>query len=164
MNIRIANIIKESFVDGPGIRYTIFTQGCKHNCPGCHNPQTHDTTKGVLVDVDNILEDIMNVAQCNPLVKGVTFTGGEPLLQLKPLLYLCQRIRVLTDYNIWIYTGYTFEKALKLKYFKELLPFINTIVDGPYIEAERDLELQFRGSRNQKIIKIDKKLLEEINK
>ena len=153
MNIRLAGIVKESFVDGPGIRYTIFTQGCEHNCPGCQNPQTHDRKKGVLVDVDDLFSDIMSTYENNPLITGITFSGGEPLLQIKPVLYLCQRIKVLLDNTIWIYTGYTLEKAMKLKYFDELLHFFDVLVDGPYIEELRDLELPFRGSSNQNIIK-----------
>lgn len=162
MNIRLAGIVKESFVDGPGIRYTIFTQGCNHNCPGCHNPQTHAFDKGVLVDVNDVLEDILKVSDNNPLVHGVTFSGGEPLLQLTQVKYLCERIKTLTDYNIWLYTGYTIEQAKDLEGFKELLLFVDVIVDGPYIESLRDLELKFRGSSNQRILKIDKEYIDKM--
>jgi len=149
--LRIAGIEPESIVDGPGIRYSIFTQGCTHNCMGCHNLQTHDINGGSWADRDEILKELKE----NPLLRGVTFSGGEPFLQPEPLCCLAKDIKGL-GMDLIIYTGFTLEKLLEMgksnKSILELLKLADTLIDGPYMEEKRDLELQFRGSSNQRII------------
>ena len=153
--IRIADIVNESVVDGKGIRMTVFTQGCKHNCKGCHNPQTHDLNGGEIVDLKFILDE----ADKDPLLDGVTLSGGEPFLQPKPLAVLCDELHK-RKLNVWCYSGYTYEQLKELSEtdggVKELLEKIDVLVDGRYSEKERDLTLKFRGSRNQRILDMQK--------
>lgn len=151
--LRIAGIVKESYVDGPGIRYTIFTQGCPHHCFKCQNPETWDIDKGTLVDIDKLIEDI----QENPLLDGVTLSGGDPLIQ-EETLELVQKLREKTSLNIWCYTGYSYEEVLNNDKFKKILNYIDVLVDGEYIDSLRSLSLLFRGSSNQRLIDIKKSL------
>lgn len=154
--IRIAGKVDDSIVDGPGIRYTIFFQGCPHHCPGCHNPETHDFNGGHFEEI----EDIINEIKKNPLLLGVTISGGEPFFQKEELLTLVKEIRK-TNLNIMVYTGYTFENLINSDSItKEILSNIDYLVDGPFILKERDLELIFRGSRNQRYIDVKKTLKE----
>ncbi len=157
MLIKLAGLVPESFVDGPGIRFTIFTQGCPHNCEGCHNPETHDFNGGRLADADKIIEKIIS----NPLVKGVTFSGGEPFCQPEPLAYIAERLKA-KDFHIMSYSGYTFEELLEKgksnKYIAALLNNLDILVDGRFVLSERSLELKFRGSRNQRIIDVSKSI------
>ncbi|MBE6872921.1 anaerobic ribonucleoside-triphosphate reductase activating protein [Ruminococcus sp.] len=162
MEIRIAGLAEESIVDGPGFRYTIFTQGCPHNCKGCHNPQTHDPNGGRLDDTDRIFEQIIK----DPLLDGVTFSGGEPFCQCKPLVCLAKKIRSFNERKLGIisYTGYTFEQLMKRSETdpdcKELLSLLDYLVDGRYEEDKRSLELKFRGSSNQRFIDVQRSLKE----
>lgn len=155
--IRIAGIEPESFVDGPGIRMTVFTQGCTHHCPGCQNPQTHDFNGGHFVDIDEILEMIEE----NPLLDGVTFSGGDPMDQAAPLIPLAREIKERGK-NLVIFTGYTYERLMELTNERpemfELLTFADILIDGPFILAKRSLELKFRGSSNQRIIDVQESL------
>lgn len=159
MEIRLAGVIRESIVDGPGIRLTVFTQGCPHNCPGCHNPQTHDFDGGYMSDTDNILKAIKE----NPLLQGVTFSGGEPFMQCRPLTELAKECHKL-GLNIMVYTGYTFENLLagfkENPQWKELLENTDILVDGPFILQQRSLMLHFRGSKNQRILDVPRSLSE----
>ncbi len=153
MEIRLAGTVNDSIVDGPGIRYTIFVQGCPHNCEGCHNPQTHDFNGGHIIDTDELLEQIKK----NPLLKGVTFSGGEPFCQAAALADLGAKIHAL-GLNILTYTGYTLEKLYEGR--KEhpewllLLEQTDYLIDGPFVLAQKSLMLLFRGSKNQRIIDI----------
>lgn len=153
MEIRIAGTARESVVDGPGLRFVVFAQGCRHCCTGCHNPDTWDPLGGVPVNVEDLLQQIKN----EKLIKGVTFSGGEPFLQAGPLARLGRQVKAL-GLDIITYTGYTWEKLQSLlpedQDVKELLLVSDYIVDGPFIMAERDFELPFRGSRNQRIIDV----------
>lgn len=157
MLIKLSGLVPESFVDGPGIRFTIFTQGCPHRCEGCHNPETHDFNGGRMADVDRILDKITE----NPLIKGVTFSGGEPFSQPEPLAYLARKLKD-RDYHVMSYSGYTFEQLYDMSRenhnIRDLLENIDILVDGPFILRERSLELRFRGSRNQRIIDVHKSL------
>lgn len=154
--IRIAGKVDDSIVDGPGIRYTIFFQGCPHHCPGCHNPETHDFNGGHFEEIADIVKEIKK----NPLLLGVTISGGEPFSQKEQLLSLVKKIKEL-NLNIMVYTGYTFEYLINLdSVTKEILSSIDYLVDGPFILKERDLELIFRGSRNQRYIDVKKTLKE----
>ncbi|MCD8355411.1 MAG: anaerobic ribonucleoside-triphosphate reductase activating protein [Clostridia bacterium] len=155
LKLRIAGVIDESIVDGPGIRFVIFTQGCPHHCPGCHNPQTHDFASGQLVPISKLLSDV----QADPLISGVTLSGGEPFCQPEPLAEL---VRILKQggKNIMAYSGYTWEQLLDMDNpaVFSLLKQCDVLVDGPFVEAQRDLSLQFRGSRNQRLIDVQKSL------
>ncbi|MBQ8614497.1 MAG: anaerobic ribonucleoside-triphosphate reductase activating protein [Ruminiclostridium sp.] len=151
MLIRLAGLVPESMVDGPGIRFTIFTQGCPHKCEGCHNPETHDFNSGRLADVDKIFSKII----ANPLIKGVTFSGGEPFCQPEPLAYLAALLKE-KGYHVMSYSGYTFEELIEKgksnEHIKNLLSRLDVLVDGRFVLAERSLELRFRGSRNQRVL------------
>lgn len=148
MEIRIAGVIPESIVDGEGIRYAIFMQGCLRHCEGCHNPATHPLDGGKIVDTDELIAAIKK----NPLLSGITLTGGEPLLQIPPAIELAKATKNL-GLNVWCYTGYTLEEIPPTA--QELLKFVDVLVDGPFILAQRDLELDFRGSSNQRVIDLN---------
>lgn len=153
MDIRLAGVSQDSIVDGHGIRYTIFVQGCPHNCYGCQNPQTHSFTGGYLRSVDDIINDILE----NPLLDGVTFSGGEPFCKAKQLAYLGSKIKSLgRGLDIITYTGYTFEylyqSATKENGYMELLSVSDMIVDGQFQMDKKSYDLVFRGSSNQRFI------------
>lgn len=158
MELRIAGVVKESVVDGPGLRFVVFAQGCRHGCKGCHNPDTWEPSGGTPVTVDELLKQI----KAARLIKGVTFSGGEPFLQAAPLARLGQAVKKL-GLDVITYTGYTWEELLALaeedRGIKALIKVSDYIVDGPFILAERDLELPFRGSRNQRIINVSQSLM-----
>lgn len=155
--LRIAGIIKESIVDGPGIRLVVFTQGCRHNCPGCHNPNSHSFEGGTLVDISFILQQVKN----NPLLDGVTLSGGEPFEQAEILAELAREIKNL-GLNIMTYTGYKFEYLLANadahSGWAELLDQTDILVDGRFDIEKKNLLLRFRGSENQRIIDVRKSL------
>lgn len=149
--LRLAGVVGESIVDGPGIRFVIFTQGCPHACPGCQNPQTHDFAGGSDVSLDDLLGQIL----ANPFVKGVTFSGGEPFCQAAGLLPLARELKA-RGRHLMAYTGYTFEELLALDdpAVRPLLAEIDLLVDGRFVEAEKSLELKFRGSANQRVLDV----------
>ena len=154
--LRLSGIVNDSIVDGPGLRYTIFTQGCPHKCPGCHNPQTHDFKGGYVESVDNLLKDI----KANPLLNGVTFSGGEPFCQSEALSVLADEIHKL-GLDIVTYTGYTFEELYNDKEhpeYLELLKRTDVLIDGPFMIDLKSLDCKFRGSTNQRIIDVKKTL------
>ncbi len=157
MKIRMAGVVSESIVDGPGIRYTLFVQGCPHKCEGCHNPQTHDFCGGKDDDTDAILEKILE----NPLLDGVTFSGGEPFCQAKPLADLAKKIKQ-AGLNVISYSGYTIEYLIKNadenNAYMELLKELDYLIDGPFIISMKSYECKFRGSTNQRIIDVKKTL------
>ncbi len=156
--LRISGIVGDSIVDGPGLRMSIFTQGCPHHCPGCHNPDTHDPAGGRWISREEILGQLRG----NPLQAGVTLSGGEPFEQAEALIPLCREIRRMGK-NIWIYSGYTFEQLLEgaVPFGQELMGLCDVLVDGRFILAERDLTLLFRGSRNQRVVDLPASLSEE---
>ena len=158
--IRISGTINDSIVDGPGIRLTIFTQGCPHHCEGCHNPQTHDFDGGEDVTLESLLEKIKG----NPLLDGVTFSGGEPFCQAKQLYELGLEVKKV-GMNVVTYTGYLFEYLTEHadtdNYYMELLSVTDYLVDGPFVLDKRDILLKFRGSSNQRIIDVKKSLAEK---
>lgn len=155
--IRLADngIVSESIVDGIGIRYVLFTQGCYHHCDGCHNEQTHDVTGGKLVNIENILKDVYDVAN---YIDGVTFSGGEPFLQADKLVSIAKWVKehYLT---VWCYTGFTFEELITYgSEYTELLKYVDVLVDGKFIKDKRNLAFAFRGSSNQRIIDVQKSI------
>ena len=147
--LRIAGTVNDSIVDGPGIRYVIFTQGCPHHCQGCHNPQTHDFAGGEDADVEKILNEIFE----NPILSGVTFSGGEPFCQAEGLVPIAEAIKEKGK-HLMIYTGYLLEQLQRMDNpaVQKILELADVIVDGPFIMAEKNLTLSFRGSENQRVI------------
>lgn len=150
--IKIAGTVNDSIVDGEGYRYTIFVQGCPHHCEGCHNPQTHDFTAGKTTDTDLLYEQIIE----NPLLSGVTFSGGEPFCQPTPLVELAKKIKA-RNLDLWVYTGYTYEELIVSTdpAVQTLLLLADVLVDGRFDLNQRDLTLAFRGSRNQRVIDLN---------
>ena len=158
MKIRLAaHLQPDSIVDGDGIRTVIWTQGCKHNCYMCHNPETHDMNGGALIDIEEIKEEIKNLQNQD----GITFSGGDPFYQSRECATLAKYIHSL-GMNVWAYTGFTFEKLLELskddKYIMAFLREIDILVDGPFIFSQKNLNLLFRGSSNQRIIDVQSSL------
>lgn len=151
MTLRIAGIVRESIVDGPGIRFAVFSQGCPHHCKGCHNETTHDFAGGYDCDLHRIITEIDR----NPLLTGVTFTGGEPFCQPKAFYELGILVKE-RGLNIVAFSGYTLEELEEMAKtqndIKKLLNIIDILIDGPFLLEEKDLTLEFRGSRNQRII------------
>ena len=154
MKIRISGIANDSIVDGEGIRLVIFTQGCPHHCPHCHNPQTHDPKGGYDINTD----DIISMMKENILLDGITLSGGEPMEQPEACTILAQQAKQL-NLNVWVYTGYTWEE-LQNDNIQKLLSFTDVLVDGAFIYELRSLELCFKGSSNQRIIDVQKSLSE----
>ena len=147
MKIRILDILEETMADGPGLRTSIYCAGCAHHCPGCHNPQSWDFHGGREVSVDELLE----IVKADEFA-DVTFSGGDPLYQVEAFTELARRIKEETGKNIWCYTGFTYEEIQADERLSQILPYIDTLVDGPFIVGLRDPDLHFRGSSNQRII------------
>ncbi|WP_317855439.1 anaerobic ribonucleoside-triphosphate reductase activating protein [Chakrabartyella piscis] len=148
MEIRLSGITNDSIVDGMGIRLTVFTQGCTHHCKNCHNPQTHDPNGGYLKDTDTIVEMLAE----NPLLDGVTLSGGEPFLQVDACTELAKQAHGL-GLNVWAYTGFVWEDLLGTE--KEtLLKEVDVLVDGLFVESLKSLDLLFCGSSNQRLIDV----------
>ncbi len=147
MKIRILDILEETMADGPGFRTSIYCAGCAHHCPGCHNPQSWDFTGGREVTVDELFDVIVADEFSN-----VTFSGGDPLYQVEAFTELARRIKSETSKTIWCYTGFTYEEIASDARLSAILPYLDVLVDGPFIESLRDPELHFRGSSNQRII------------
>lgn len=153
MKLQVAGIMKESIVDGPGIRYAVFVQGCPHRCPGCHNPQTHPFEGGTEMDVADIFAEFKR----NPLLKGVTLSGGEPFAQAEALAELAKLVHGAGK-DVVAYTGYVYEDLLAMDdpAVHALLAETDLLIDGPFLQKQRNLELRFRGSENQRLIDVAK--------
>lgn len=151
--IRIAGIVNNSIVDGSGLRYVIFVQGCKHNCPGCHNPQTHDPDGGYDYPIDDIKEYLTS----DHLLSGITLSGGEPFLQAEKCVEIARYAKEI-GLNVWVYSGFTYENILKDANKIALLQYCDVLVDGRFVLEEKDESLVFKGSRNQRIIDVQKSL------
>lgn len=150
----LSGIVSDSIVDGPGIRTTIFSQGCPHHCEGCHNPETWDFGCGTQIPVEAVVE----IVKENPLCRGVTFSGGEPFAQAEGFAKLARLLKQ-QHYEVASYTGYTFEELLAgSEEQKALLAAIDILIDGPFVLAQKSLEVPFRGSRNQRILDVKKSL------
>ncbi|NLD18792.1 MAG: anaerobic ribonucleoside-triphosphate reductase activating protein [Clostridiales bacterium] len=154
-SLRIAGIVRESIVDGPGIRFVVFCQGCPHGCGGCHNPESHDFDGGQECSIERLVQEIDK----NPLLAGVTFSGGEPLCQPEGLLELAKEIKK-RDLSITLFSGYTYEeitiKAEEAETVFQLLRLTDILIDGRFVQELRDLTLQFCGSSNQRVIDMNK--------
>ena len=156
MQLQLSGTANDSIVDGPGLRFTIFVQGCPHRCKGCHNPQTHDVKGGKTAEKEEMLEK----TRSNPMLDGVTFSGGEPFCQALPLAEIGKKVHEL-GLNTITYTGYTFEELYARRNesgIGELLEVTDFLIDGPFIEAQKSYQLQFRGSANQRILNCRKSL------
>ena len=153
--ISILEIIEDTTVDGPGFRTSVYSSGCPHCCPGCHNPHSWDRANGIETDI----EDILRVILADPFA-DVTFSGGDPMAQPEGFTALAKAIKEKSSKNIWCYTGFLFEQLLKNPLQRALLEHIDVLVDGRFIEALKDEELRFRGSSNQRIIDVPRSLEE----
>ncbi len=153
MNMRIAGIVNDSIVDGPGLRLAIFAQGCPHHCPGCHNPESHDFAGGSDMDTEKIIARM----DANPLLDGITLTGGEPFEQPEACRILADAAHA-RGLNVWAYSGYTFEQLCAVPEKRRLLEACDVLVDGPFLLEERSLDLRFRGSKNQRVLKVSELL------
>jgi anaerobic ribonucleoside-triphosphate reductase activating protein len=153
--MRIAGKIQDSIVDGPGLRFTIFTQGCPHRCPGCHNPDSHDFQGGTEVSAQELIKTMLS----NPLTDGVTFSGGEPFSQPEECAEIAQAAKE-AGLNVWAYSGWTFEElfAMEEPAVRRFLECVDVLVDGPFLLEERSLNIKWRGSRNQRLIDVPKSL------
>ena len=148
--LNLSGIVSDSIVDGPGIRVTVFSQGCPHHCHGCHNPETWEFGCGTDMEEEQILDIVCS----NPLCRGVTFSGGEPFAQAAGFARLAKILKA-RGYEVASYTGYTFEELLQgSEEQKKLLEAVDVLIDGPFIMAEKSLESGFRGSRNQRILNV----------
>ena len=147
MKIRILNILEQTMADGPGFRTAIYCAGCAHRCPGCHNPQSWDFTAGHEVTVEQLL-DIIKA----DTMSDVSFSGGDPFYQADAFTELARRIKTETDKTIWCWTGFTLEEIQADPQLAQMLPWLDVLVDGPFILEQRDTSLLFRGSPNQRII------------
>lgn len=151
--IRLAGIAYESLVNGPGMRRVFFSQGCKHNCKGCFNQDTHDFNGGEDRDMDELIGDVLS----NPMIKGVTFSGGDPFERANEFAYMAKKFKE-SGINVWSFTGYTYEYIIshfdKRPGWKELINNLDVLVDGRFEEKKKEEGLKFRGSSNQRIIDI----------
>ncbi len=161
MRIRVAGVIEESFVDGPGIRFVVFAQGCPHRCPGCHNPQTHAPEGGFWVGVGELLCRM----EKNPLLDGLSLSGGEPFEQADPLAELAEGAHA-RGYDVMTWTGYTFEFLMAHRDdrpgWRRLLEATDVLVDGPFRIERRSLGLPYRGSSNQRVLDLRRSRTEKI--
>ena len=151
-SIRILDIKYGTSVDGIGLRTSLYCAGCENHCVGCHNPQSWDENGGEAIEIEELFRLIVDADM------NVTFTGGDPMFHPEGFIQLAQMIKEQTDKTIWCYTGYRFEDLLVHPLRRKLVELCDVIVDGRYIEAERDLSLHFRGSRNQRIIDVPNSL------
>ena len=151
--ISVLDIIEDTMVDGPGFRTAIYCAGCRHACPGCHNPQSWDFSGGHAMTTD----ELMRIIEADPYA-NVTFTGGDPMYQPEGFAELALAIRRRTHKNIWCYTGFTFETLVNNPRQRQLLELIDVLVDGPFIKTLRDEDLLFRGSKNQRLIDVPQSL------
>ena len=143
--LRVVEIIPGTTVDGPGFRTAIYFAGCAHKCPGCHNPSTWPFDAGRDMTIDEIMQ-IIDAERYD-----VTFSGGDPMYQAESIISLAKTLKE-SGYNIWCYTGFKYEEIKKIPAMSALLPYLDVLVDGPFIESQKDISLLFRGSANQRLI------------
>jgi len=155
MTLSILDVIEDTTVDGPGFRTSIYAAGCSQQCPGCHNPESWDISRGIKVSTDDLLKKILADNFAN-----VTFSGGDPLFQPEGFTELAMGIKARSKKSIWCYTGFKFESILRNKKQAALLPFIDVLVDGRFEESLRNETLLFRGSNNQRLVDVQSSLRE----
>ncbi|OFI06157.1 7-carboxy-7-deazaguanine synthase [Clostridium acetireducens DSM 10703] len=158
LNIQVAGFLDNSLVNGQGLRSVLFVSGCRHNCLGCHNKEMQSFNYGDALDIDIVLDRIKRNI---PIIRGVTFSGGEPFEQSEALWILAKKIKEL-KLSIWCYTGYTYEYIIshvsENKYWNNMLKYIDVLIDGKFEEDKKDLNIKYRGSKNQRIIDVKKSL------
>ncbi|MDE6190269.1 MAG: anaerobic ribonucleoside-triphosphate reductase activating protein [Muribaculum sp.] len=147
MTLRVLDIVGGTSVDGPGLRTSVYFAGCNHHCPGCHNPQSWDAAGGMEMTIDEI------IAVIDENDFNVTLSGGDPLMQVEGVTELARRLKE-AGRNVWCYTGYTYEQVSTSPQLSGVLPYIDVLVDGAFIESRRDVGLRFRGSSNQRLIDV----------
>lgn len=152
--LRVLDIVEGTSVDGPGLRTTIYFAGCRHHCPGCHNPQSWDMAGGRAMSID----EIVKVVERNGF--NVTFSGGDPLYQVEGVTELARRLKAL-GYSIWCYTGFLWEDIKSAPGYDALLSLVDVIVDGPFIDERKDTALRFRGSANQRLILVRQSMMSD---
>lgn len=156
MKIRLAaDIQRDSIVDGEGIRAVIWTQGCPHHCKGCHNPETWKEKGGMEVD----LEDVFLALDELEGQDGITLSGGDPIFQVEASTQIAKYAKNI-GLNVWCYTGYLYEEILMDPKKREILQYIDVLVDGKFVLEQRSLDLYFKGSKNQRVIDVVKSLEE----
>lgn len=146
--LRVLHVVEGTSVDGPGLRTSIYLAGCSHHCPGCHNPESWEMNGGE----ERTLDELMDIIAYNET--PVTFSGGDPLAQAQPLALLINRIKQELGYNVWCYTGYTWQQVMQQPQLMAVVRQLDVLVDSPFLMAERDTKLRFRGSRNQRLIDV----------
>lgn len=152
MKIQLINLVIDTTVDGPGWRTSVYCAGCKHACKGCHNPETWSFNAGEAISADELFDRIA-------MTEGnITFSGGDPMYQAEAFTYLAKRITKELKRTIWCYSGFLFEDIVKDPVMSQMLPYLEVLVDGPFIEDLRDTNLLFRGSSNQRLIDVAKSL------
>lgn len=151
MKLKVAGFLDDSLVNGDGLRSVVFVSGCSHNCPGCHNVDMQSHEYGEEIEVDELLVRIKE----NVIVRGVTFSGGEPMQQAEALCEFAEKIKSI-GLSLWCYTGYTYEDILNSddEHRKKLLSYVDVLVDGPYMEELKDNAPKYAGSRNQRVIRL----------
>jgi len=158
--IRLAGPLSgDSIVDGEGLRAVVFTQGCRRRCPGCQNPETWDETAGFVIKLDEVKERLRQLKGQS----GITFSGGEPFLQAQQLRELADWCRAELGWNVWAFSGYTHEQLRELGgEMWGLVKSLDVLIDGPFILEQRDLTCRFRGSRNQRLLRLNKGEIESV--
>jgi len=152
MDIQLIRIVEDTTVDGPGWRSSVYCAGCRHACPGCHNPDTWSFKAGKSTSVEEIL------ARLSEVEGNITFSGGDPMYQAAAFTELAKGIVEQLHKTVWCYTGFTFEEVLSDPEMSQMLPYLEVLVDGPFIEAQKSLDLMFRGSRNQRLVDVQASL------
>ncbi|EGJ70264.1 anaerobic ribonucleoside-triphosphate reductase activating protein [Bacteroides coprosuis DSM 18011] len=151
--MNILHTYSETIVDGDGIRYSIYFAGCPHRCVGCHNPESRNPKAGTLL-TDEKLDKIIDEINNNPLLDGITLSGGDPFFNPIEMLPIVKKLKDKTQLSIWCYTGFLYEELLKDKHSQAILEYIDVLVDGPFIQEKYSPTLPFRGSTNQRLIKL----------
>lgn len=153
--MKVYGLVHDSIVDGPGLRFSCFVQGCPHQCIGCHNPESHDKNGGREMTANDVIVEMLS----NPIIDGLTLTGGEPFAQPEDCLAIAKAAHI-KGLNVWGYSGWTFEHLLNngTDAQKKLLHELDVLIDGPFVLAERSLSLNWRGSRNQRVIDVQASL------
>lgn len=152
LKIQLMRIVVDTTVDGPGWRSSVYCAGCRHACPGCHNPETWSFKAGQEATIDEIISQLAETEG------NITFSGGDPMYQAEAFAELARRIREELHRTIWCYTGFLYEEVVADPVMSKLLPYLEVLVDGPFIEAEKSLDLLFRGSHNQRLVDVQKSL------
>lgn len=152
-SIRLLRVVHNTVVDGPGVRTSLYAGGCDHRCSGCHNQESWRSDRGELYAIEELLGELRK----NPYL-NLTFTGGDPLLQVEPFTELARRVKEESSKTIWCYTGYRFEEVVASESLSKILPYLDVLVDGRFEESLKSPALPFRGSSNQRLIDVQSSL------